>query len=72
MSPLSKITSPENIIQFKLVKGHNSNRVNNFLRKNTIPITLHANLLTIRDTGKEFEQKGDLLKLITYQFTYDK
>ena len=32
---------------------------------NTIPITLHDNLLTFCDTGKEFELKGDLLKMIT-------
>ena len=35
------------------------------LIKNTIPITLHNNLLTFRDTGKVFELKGDLLKMIT-------
>ena len=65
MSPLSKITNPENTSQFKLVKGHNSNRVNDLLIKNTIPITLYNNLLTFRDTGKELELKGDLLKMIT-------
>ena len=32
---------------------------------NTIPITLYNNLLTFRDKGKEFELKGDLLKMIT-------
>ena len=31
---------------------------------NSIPITLHDNLLTFRDTGREFELKGDLLKTI--------
>ena len=35
------------------------------LKKNTIPITLHNNLLTFRDTGRVFELKGDLLKMIT-------
>ena len=40
MSPLSKITNPENSSQFKLVKDHNSNRVNDLLTKNKIPITL--------------------------------
>ena len=65
MSPLSKITNPENTSQFKLVKDNNSNRVNDLLIKNTIPITLYNNLLTFRDTGKEFELKGDLLKMIT-------
>ena len=65
MSPLSKITNLENSSQFKIVKDHNSNRVKDLLIKNTIPITLHNNLLTFRDTGKEFKLKGDLLKTIT-------
>ena len=65
LSPLSKITNPENSSQFKLVKDPNSNRVNGLLIKNTIPITLYNNLLTFRDTGKEFELKEDLLKMIT-------
>ena len=34
-------------------------------KNKTIPITLYNNLLTFRDTGEEFELKGDLLKLIT-------
>ena len=33
--------------------------------KNIIPITLYNNILTFRDTGKEFELKGNLLKMIT-------
>ena len=65
MSPLSKITNPENTTQFKLVKDANSNRVNDLNINNSIPITLYNNLLTFRDTGKEFELKGDLLKMIT-------
>ena len=65
MSPLSKITNPENSSQFKLVKNHNLNRVNDLLIKNTKPITLYNNFLTFRDTGKEFELKRDLLKMIT-------
>ena len=32
---------------------------------NSIPITLHNNLLTFHDTNKQFELKGDLLKMIT-------
>ena len=51
MSPLSKITNPENNTQFNLVKGYNSNRVNDLLKKKTIPITLYNNMLTFRDTG---------------------
>ena len=65
MSALPKITNPENTTQFKLVKDQNSNRVNDLLMMNTIPITLHNNLLNFRDTGKVFELKGDLLKMIT-------
>ena len=65
MSLLSKITNPENTSQFRLEKDHNSNRVNDLLMKNKIPITLYGNILTFRDTGKEFELKGDLLKMIT-------
>ena len=65
MSPLSKITNPENATLFKLVKDSNSNRVNDLLIHNTKPITLYNNLLTFRDTGKEIELKGDLLKMIT-------
>ena len=37
------------------------------LIQKTIPITLHNNLLKFRDTGKEFELQGDLLKMITNQ-----
>ena len=65
MSPLSKITNPENTTQFKIVKDGNSNRVNNLNINNSIPITLYNNMIKFRDTGKEFELKGDLLKMIT-------
>ena len=65
LSPLSKSTNLENSTQFKLIKDHNSNRVNDLLIENRIPITLHDNLLAFRDTNKQFELKGDLLKMIT-------
>ena len=65
MSPLSRITNPNNTSQFRLVKGHNSNRVNDLLLKNKIPITLYGKMLTFRDTNKQFELKGDLLEMIT-------
>ena len=65
MSLSSKITDPGNSSHFKQLKDSNSNRVNDLLIENTIPITLHDNLITFRDTGKEFEIKGDLLKLVT-------
>ena len=65
MTPLSKITNPDNTTQFKLEIDPNSNRVNDLLLKNKLPVTLYNNLLTFRDTGKKFELKGDLLKMIT-------
>ena len=65
MSPLSRITNPENTTQFKLKKDSTSNRVNDLKINNSIPITLYNNLLTFRDTNKQFELKGDLLKMIT-------
>ena len=65
LSPLSKITNPENTTQFKLEKDPSSNRVNDLRIHNSIPITLHNNLLTFRDSGKVFELKGELLKMIT-------
>ena len=65
LSLLSEIGNPENNSQFKLVKDSNSNRVNDLLIHNSIPITLYKNLLTFRDTGKNFEKKVDRLKMIT-------
>ena len=55
MSPLSKITNPKISSQFNLVKHHNSNRVNDLLINNSIPITLYDNLLLFRDTNNQFE-----------------
>ena len=65
MSPLSKITNPENTSQFKLVKDSNSNRVNDVKINKRIPITLYGNMLTFRDTNKQFKLTGDLLEMIT-------
>ena len=65
MSPLSKITNPENTSQFKLIMDPNSNRVNDLLMKNKIPITSYGNMLTFRDTNKQFELTGDLLEMVT-------
>ena len=65
MSPLSKVSNSENSSQFKLVKDSNSNRVNDLKINKTIPITLHDDLLTFRDSNKQVELKGDLLKMMT-------
>ena len=64
LSPLSKTTNPENSTQFKLIKESSSNRVNDLKKNKTIPITLYNNMLTFRDTGREFESKGELLEMI--------
>ena len=61
LSLLSKITNPDNSSRFTLVKD----RVNDLKINRTKPFTLYNNLLTFLDTGKEFELKGDLLKMIT-------
>ena len=65
MSPLSRITNPDNASQFRLVNDSSSNRVNDLKINKTIPITLYGNMLTFRDTNKQFELKGDLLEMIT-------
>ena len=44
MSPLSKITNPENTSQFKLVKNSSSNRVKDLKIHNSKPITLYNDL----------------------------
>ena len=53
LSPVAKITNPENSTQFKLVKDSSSNRVSDLLINNSIPITLHNTLLTFRDSNKQ-------------------
>ena len=65
MSPLSKITNPQNTSELKLVKSSNSKRVNDLLKQNTTAVTLYDNLLKFRNTGKMFELKGELLKMKT-------
>ena len=65
MSPLSRITNLDNASQLRLVKDSSSNRVNDLKINKTIPITLYGNMLTFRDTNKQFELKGDLLEMIT-------
>ena len=65
MSPLSRITNPDNASQFRLVKDPSSKRANDLKINKTIPITLYGNMSTFRDTNKQFELKGDLLEMIT-------
>ena len=65
MFPLSKITNSENSSQFKLVKDSNSKRDKDLKINKSIPITLYNDMLTFRDTNREFDLKGDLLEMIT-------
>ena len=65
MSFLSKTTNPEHTIQFKLVEGYNSNRVNDLLIKKTKPDALKDNLSKIPFRAKEFELEGEFMKRIT-------
>ena len=65
LSPISKITNPENTSQFKLMRDSASSRVIDLRINKTKPGTLHDNLLTFRDTNKQFELKGQLVKMIT-------
>ena len=65
LSPLSKIINFEHTSQFKQVRDPSSNRANYLLINETIPFTLCNNLLTFRDTDKNFDTQGDVLKLIT-------
>ena len=53
LSPLSKNINPEHTSQIELVLDLESNRVKDLLRKQKIPVTLHDNLLTLRDTDKK-------------------
>ena len=65
LSPLSKITNPENTGQINLVKDSSSNRDNDLLKNETIPVTLYNILLIVRDTDKKFELQGDSIKMKT-------
>ena len=41
---------PGNESQYKLIKDHNSIRMNDVLTNTSIPVTLYRNMLTFRDT----------------------
>ena len=47
------------------MKNSSSNRVIDLKKSKSIQFMLLDNLLSFRDTGKIFELKGDLLKMIT-------
>ena len=70
MSPLLKITNPENTTQFKLAKDANWNRVKDFKINKSKSVTLYNNVLPFRDTGGKFELKEDHLQMITNKNSY--
>ena len=65
LSSLSRCKNPINTTQIKLVKDSNLKRARDLLIHNSISVTLPEYLLTFRVTGKKFDLKGDLLKMIT-------
>ena len=64
-SSLVNLFISENKSQFRLGKDINSTKMNDFLLHGNIPVSLHSNMITFRDSNKSFKLDGDLLKLIT-------
>ena len=64
-SSLVNIFKPENKSQFRLKKDLNTTKVNDFLIKDGIPVTLFSNMITFRDSIKSFKLDGDLLETKT-------
>ena len=53
LSPLSKLTNPEHACHYKLVKGSQSNLVNDLFINNTISVTLYGSSLIFSDSNKK-------------------
>ena len=71
-SSLVNLFKPENKSQFRLRKDLKSTKMNDFLIHGNIPVSLHSNMITFRDTNKSFKLEGDLLKVVTkYKFNAD-
>ena len=71
-SSLVNLSKPENKSQFRLIKGQNSIRMNDFLINGGIPVSLYGNMVTFGDSKKLFKLDGDLLETITnYEFNFD-
>ena len=71
-SSLVNLFKPENKSQFRLRKDVNSTKIDDFLIHKNIPVSLHSNMITVRDNNKSFRLEGDLLKLITnYKLNVD-
>ena len=71
-SSLVNLFKSENKSQFRLKNNLNSTKMNDFLIHGIIPVSLHSNMITFRDSNKSFKLDEDLLKLITnYKFNAD-
>ena len=69
---LVNLFKPENKSQFRLKKGFNSTKMNDFMINGGIPVTLVSNMLIFRGSNKSFKLDGDLLESITiYDFNVD-
>ena len=72
VSSLVEVFKKDNKSQFRLRKGPNSTKLNDFLIHDTIPVTIFSNMIVFRDSNKSFRLEGDLLKVITnYKFNLD-
>ena len=71
-SSLVNLFKPENNSQFRLRKDLISTKMNDFLIHGNIPVSLHSNIITFRDSNEAFRLDGGPLKLITnYKFNAD-
>ena len=71
-SSLVNLFKPENKSQFRLKKDLTSTRMNDVLINGGIPVSIHDNMLTFRDSNRSFKLDGDLSETITnYDFNVD-
>ena len=69
---LVEVFKKDNKSQFRLRKGPNSSKMNDFLIHGNIPVTIFSNMITFRESNKTFRLEGDLLKVMTnYKFNAD-
>ena len=54
-SSLVNLFKPENKSQFRLRKDVNSTKMNHFLIRGKIPLSLHNNMITFRGSNKSFK-----------------
>ena len=64
LSLFPKITNSEHTNLFKLIKDPDSKRTIDHWINKSIPVTLYNILLPHRDTDKQLELRGNLLKII--------